>query len=803
MKGKSVHKHFSSIVIISFCQFAILPVKAQEVNRSMADSIHTITEVVVMGEGQKKIEVRKLNVPLIYLPMSVSTVSASNLEMRGIVNMQDAVKFLPNTRMRTTYGAYQQFQVRGFDYTPIMVDGIRDERTSISNSAPIGDLSAIESIELLKGPASVLYGHSTVGGVINITRKAPTDRNTVHALLSYGSWDNKRAMIDFGGKLIGTFNYRAVVNWSDTEGYRYTNDKRFSGYFALGAKFDEQQELDIRGGFNRDWYGTEIGLPRFMANDVYQADGTKYLLKGEMLPGLNPRWRYNNESDFMINNGSNLSVRYSNNFSKKFKLENRLAYNYDNIDYFSTEVLTYAESSSPIYNHYYLNARGNKQYIQLDSVRLSLPLRFAYTVHVINEQLEASGKFHFDNGMKYNYLAGYNFVAFFRDRYRGNQLSDKYDNDGHLIQTADVYGPGRENISIPSYNPVSMGTVRTKFSDAVVNRTFTHSLYLQNLLELSDQFKVMLSGRFDYFGYWHATAGIEDGKRKYIDRTSFQKTNNSAFTYRTGVVYLPMPSLSIYGSFATYFSPYRDMYSETTVYINADGNRFYPKNGEEIFKPQAGYQGEIGTRYTFNSLFQATASAFYIKKENEKKTLKSGYVDSDGVSKSVIGQVATSDAKGFELEFIFTPHSNATLSLGYGYTDAKVRDFSFSAEKLTEEGYMDANVDIQDGVRLAGIPKNTFFAAGNYTIEKGLFKNLAFNATVSYMDNVPRDLSKTVIYPAYWQTDLGVSYKLDNGVRLRVNVNNLFDDRHFIQSLGTQITPRTPRDYLFTLAYSL
>lgn len=776
-------------------------------NKSITDTVHTIKEIEVVANVRKKVEISKLGIPLQHLPLSVSTVSAKNLEMRGIVNMQDAVKFLPNTRMRTTYGAYQQFEVRGFDYTPIMIDGVRDERTSISNSAPIPDLSSIESIELLKGPASVLYGHSTVGGIVNITRKAPTEHTIVNALVSYGSWDNKRAMMDFGGYLYGPFNYRAVVNWSENEGYRHTNDKRFSGYFALGGKLGDKQELDIRGGFNRDWYGTEIGLPSLMPNEIFNSDGTKFLSKGDMLPGLNPRWRYNNESDFMINNGSNVSIRYNYNFSKALKIENRLAYNYDNIDYFSTEVLSYAESDKPIYNHYYIvnDSTKRKRYIQLDSVRLDSPLRFAYTLHVINEQLEANGKFIFENGMKYNYLAGYNFIAFFRDRYRGYQLTDKYDDEGNLIQTADVYGPGRDNITIPVYNPVSMGTVNTKFSDGFVNRTYTHSFYLQNLLELSEQFKIMISGRFDYFDYWNAGADAKDGKRKLVNRKGFNRINNSKFTYRIGGVYLPIPSISIYGSFATYFSPYRDVLSTKTVYLNSDGNRFYPKDGDEIFKPQEGYQGELGVRYNLNSQLQITASGFYIYKENEKKTLNNNYKDpEDGKQKSVIGQVATSKSKGFEFELQYTPISNAMLSLGYGFTDAKISKFSVSPEKLISAGYMDSTkVKTDKGVRLAGVPRNTFFAAGNYTIDKGLFKNLSFIATLSYTSNVYRDLNKSIVYPSYWLTDLGASYKLNNGIQFRVNVNNVFNETYFNQSLGTQVTPRTPRNYLCTISYSL
>ena len=759
------------------------------------DTTFQLSEVSITVHRQRPMSITKLGVPNAYVPISGSVIPTTMLVERGIVNLQDAVKFMPGTRMRTTYGAYQQFQVRGFDHTPIMIDGVRDERTSINNSAPMGDLVSVERIELLKGPASVLYGHSTVGGILNIIRKSPTARKTLNTRLSYGSWNDRRAMIDMGGRLIGPFNYRAVLNWQDVEGYRYANDRRFSGYAAIGARW-ENQELDIRGGFNRDRYGTEIGLPQLMANDIFNADGTPYLSKGQSQSGINPRWRYNNESDFMLHHGTNVMAKYNYRFSPAFKLENRLAYTYDNIDYFSTEELSYPTSDEPIYKHYYM-AGGKKKFIDLDTVQLTYPLRFAYTVHTINEQLEASGRITFGNGMKYNYLAGYNYVYFFRNTYRGYGGGYKL---SELIE-----GPGLYS-KVAVHNPHSMGYMDPYFNAGTATRNYTHGLYLQNLFELSDKFKVMLSGRFDQFIFKTATAKINHLKtREYSELPDFDKTSTSALTYRIGAVYLPTPGLSVYGSFANFFQPYRNIVNTaTTVYIGADGKRFYPTSGEEAFKAQKGYQGEIGARYNLTSRLLATASFFYIRRENENKTLNSRYVDpTDGKTKSVVGQVAGSDSKGLEVEVAYTPISDLSLLAGYGYTDARIRKFSFSPERLVDDGFMDKGVKMQDGMRLAGIPMNTFYLAASYTFTRGTLQGLGLNATATYMDNVYRDLNKTLIYGAYWDTNLGISYRLKNGVRLQLNINNALDDRTFTQSLGTQIVPRTPRNYLFTIGYSL
>lgn len=766
-------------------------------HKSMTDTVYTIKAIEVTGMAKNRVDILPLNVPLEYLPVTVNTLSNKILDERGITNIQDAVKFLPGTRMRTTYGAYQQFSVRGFDYTPIMIDGIRDERTSINNSTPLPDLSSTESIELIKGPASVLYGHSVVGGLLNIVRKSPTAQRMAAARMSYGSWDNKQAMMEFGGNVYKSLNYRATLNYSDSEGYRYTNDKRFSGYLALSAQLDAKQSLDFRGGFNRDNYGTEIGLPANMSYEIYNtSDGSTFLNAGDMLPNLNRRARYNNESDFMKNNGTNLMLKYKNNISDAIKIENRLAYTHDNIDYFSTEELSYLTSDSPIYKNYYLTSTGTKKYIALDTVQLTYPLRFAYTLDVINEQLEASGKLGFGNGMKYNYLAGYNFVVMFRDRYRGYGK----DKDGTSYPLSHyIDGPGL-NSKVPVYNPHSMGYMDPSFGPVTVNRTFTHSVYLQNLLEVSEQLKIMASGRFDYFDFWSAEARSVDGKREYKDKDPYTKVNSSAFTYRLGAVYLPIEGVSVYGSLANFFMPYRDLPDQSTnIYIDESGNRFYPKSGSEVFKPQTGYQAEVGSRYRLSNIFEASASVYYIRKNNEKATIASKYVDPDDgkTQKNIVGIIGGSESKGFELEFNANPVNGLLLNFGYAYTDATVREMKtivFDGKTYSDTG---------KGARLANAPVNTFFSAGSYTFIKGVLKDLSFNYTVSFMDKVHRDLTKSVTYPSYWLTDMGVSYELKNGIGLSMVVNNIFDKKYYNQSLGKQMVPSNPRNYLATISYRL
>ena len=767
---------------------------------NFADTTFNLQEVVVHTNRKARPQVTKLDVPMKYLPLSVNSLEAGSLEIRGIRNIQEATRFMPGIRIQTSYGAFQQISVRGFDHAVMMVDGIRDERSAINNSYPIPDLSSVESIELLKGPASVLYGHSAVGGILNIVRKAPSERPTVNARLAYGSFENKEATLGMGGKLVGPVNYYANVNYADQEGWRDNGNRRFSGYLALSAQITPDDRLEIRSGFNRDFYGTEIGLPPIMSSDIYNTtDDQLYLHKNDMLPGLDREARYNNESDFMKNYGWNISGQYTHQFSEGMKLTDRLSFSADDINYFGTETLDYLESDEPIYDHYYWKGPDEKRYICLDTVYLSYPLRFSHIAKTVSNSLELSG--HFQTGeVKHNYMGGYAFVALNRNSYTGYNLGD------------DVQGPGLySHVSV--YDPHSMGYMTSKFSKATVTHHYANSLYLQDLLELGERWKVLAALRADFFRYLSASADTPTGKREYESHGSFNRIRNKALTYRLGAVYLPHPNTSLYASFATFFKPIRTFYQDNVVYVDANGERFTPTRNEEVFKPEKGYQAEVGIKYDLNQLLHANASLFYIRKMNSTTTLSNNYemeVDGQPVTGRVIGQVGTQDSKGFDFDVTLMPTPTLALTIGYGLNDSKIRrmkeikDPELAAAVYGNDPQASKdNLNSQEGNWQANVPNQTFYAYGSYTIPRGVLRDLEFHLSSSYTGKVYRDAANSTWFDPYWITDLGASYTINGHTRLTVNINNLFDNSYYNQALGNQLVPSMPRNFQVAISYTL
>lgn len=754
-----------------------------------ADSVHMLDEFVLTA-SRRGLSTRaiKLPVPSEYVPVTMSSVRSTTWEVRGITHIQDAIKFLPGAHMRTVYGAYQRLAVRGFDVTPIMVDGVKDERfVPPGSSAPFPDFASIERMELLKGPASVLHGQFAAGGILNVVRKTPSSQRVLNIRLMNSSYDYNQAMIDFGGPLSERLRYRSVFNVAGGEGFRHTNDRRMSGYFALAYDLAPMHKLELRGGLNRDAYGTDSGLPAVMSGKVFRAsDGHLFLDKGEMLPGINRRNRYNNFSDRYYNRGLNLSLQYDFVASGSFNLRNYLTLTRDYMNYLSTEPLTYPTSKDALYPYYMQDANGEKTYIDLDHVELSGVLKFANISRMLNNQLEASGTLTL-MGLKHNYLVGYNVVLWGRDSYSFPRAG----RDNPLDPTKSLYGPGLYSI-VDVHDPRSAGYIASRPGTAYPQRLNAHSLYLQNVVELGDYFKLMLAGRYDLIRFSRTLKNdpVTDGQWGYTRTQPWHHLDNTSLTYRLGLVYLPSKSISVYGSVANFFQPYRTFFNPNVVYVNKAGKRFDPSESNEVFTPQGGWQAEIGTRYQIARGLRAVAALYYIKRTNETKNL--GTIIEDGTTKTITGQVGATVSKGLEVELTYAPTENFDLNLGYTFTHATISG-------IAPNDYL--RVDQNEGVQQPFIPRHLLILSGHYTPR--CFDRLTLNWSASYTGEMSNNLNRDVLLGNYSLVDMSLTYRLYRNLRLTATLNNVFDTEYSTSTYGRQIIPSIGRNYSIALTYSL
>ena len=168
------------------------------------------------------------------LPFSVSTVEADDVQRRQMLGLDEALLRVPGMYFSGRYNSAQDLRIsiRGFGARAnfgirgikIYVDGlpstVADGQTSLDDL----DLSNVERVEVLRGPAAALYGASA-GGVINIRTQSGPVTPFVEAGTVLGQYGQDRVMLKGGGQA-GALNYFVNGSYLDYDGYRDHSETR-------------------------------------------------------------------------------------------------------------------------------------------------------------------------------------------------------------------------------------------------------------------------------------------------------------------------------------------------------------------------------------------------------------------------------------------------------------------------------------------------------------------------------------------------------------------------------------------------
>jgi len=188
----------------------------------------------------------RLNLTALETPASMSTISSEQILGRNDVTVQDAVTRSPGIISVATPGnGGTSLSARGFvGHASVMTlfDGSRLYTGAGTQTFPT-DPWMVERIDVIRGPASVLYGEGATGAVINVTPKKPFEgaiRNRLR--LGYGSDDRQQIGVDSGGSLSDTLSYRLTLNRQESNGWI---DRTDSKSLALSAALHWQATDDL------------------------------------------------------------------------------------------------------------------------------------------------------------------------------------------------------------------------------------------------------------------------------------------------------------------------------------------------------------------------------------------------------------------------------------------------------------------------------------------------------------------------------------------------------------------------------
>ncbi|KXV65692.1 TonB-dependent siderophore receptor [Gluconobacter oxydans] len=200
----------------------------------------------------------KSNTPLIETAQSVTVITRDEMDARGVLTLNQAVRYAAGVTADTRGGEgtrYDLFDLRGFT-VPTFLDGLKFQDSPTGFAVAQTDTFRLDRVELLKGPASALYGQSSPGGLTAMSSKLPTDQRFYGGVNATGGmFDLYRVDADVGGFATddGMVRYRVygTVNGQHTQLSR-TGSRRFSisPSFTFGG--DGPTTLTLLGNYQYD-----------------------------------------------------------------------------------------------------------------------------------------------------------------------------------------------------------------------------------------------------------------------------------------------------------------------------------------------------------------------------------------------------------------------------------------------------------------------------------------------------------------------------------------------------------------------
>jgi catecholate siderophore receptor len=223
------------------------------------------------GYGATETTAAKTPAPLRDLPQSIAVVPAALLRDQRALSLQDALKNVPGVSFATGDGQRDQVSIRGFSaIADQYVNGFRDDALYFR------DLSNTERVEVIKGPAAVLYGRGSSGGLINRVLKHP-DVDVTAASVSAGSFAQKRAEWDLGRYAAATgIGMRLTGAYEDSGSFR---EQQFVRRVALAPSLLVQRgstSLYAVADYLHDRRLMDLGIPALNGRPVEVPPGTYY-----------------------------------------------------------------------------------------------------------------------------------------------------------------------------------------------------------------------------------------------------------------------------------------------------------------------------------------------------------------------------------------------------------------------------------------------------------------------------------------------------------------------------------------------
>jgi iron complex outermembrane receptor protein len=501
----------------------------------------------------------KTDTPILEIPQSISVITRDQIVSQQAQSLAEVVRYTPGVTTEL-YGAssfLDEVKIRGF-VAPRFLDGLRlPSDTVVRFAEPKAEPYGLERFEILRGPSSGIYGHSSPGGLVNMVSKRPTDFHRGEVELQTGSFERLQGAFDLSGPL--------------------DEQRKFLGRIVGLARdtdrvidFNHEKRLYIAPSFT--WLPTPdttfTVLASYLQDDI-KGQPQQYLPAfGTLYPGPNGRLPYSRNIgepsyDRVKLDQVLVGYEFTHRFNEVFQLRQNLRYGTIRNEVYSMR------NESPVPDPITGNLSRSANYVFGDVKNLTVDthvqadFRTGPFVHKVLYGIDYQKQ-----DVTSDYRAGVGFPlqppSFFP-----------------INPYAPVYGqpiPGKNQLS-----PV-INTVTDQYQVGT---------YLQDQIKV-DRWVITLTGRYD--------KAVADTTNLLDSTTAHQ--DDGAFTGRAGLTYLFDNGVAPYAAYSTSFQP---------VFGFSVAN----PNGAPPFKPTTGKGWEAGVKYQpVGYRMLLTAAVFEVTQQN-------------------------------------------------------------------------------------------------------------------------------------------------------------------------------------------
>ena len=214
----------------------------------------TVEEVIVTGYRPGDATTSsKTDVSALENAQAISVVTSDLLKDQGITRLADALRNVAGVSRSSTYGFFDSYQMRGYDaaYGSIFLDGLKNGNVA----GEVNELGGLEQVEVVKGPASGLFGAAPLGGVINLVSKRPKSTSFLDVALTTGSYDRFEAAVDGNAPLTesGALLGRVNLIYKDQEEFvDFSSTRRLYVAPALTWRIGDDTAFTLLTRYQRD-----------------------------------------------------------------------------------------------------------------------------------------------------------------------------------------------------------------------------------------------------------------------------------------------------------------------------------------------------------------------------------------------------------------------------------------------------------------------------------------------------------------------------------------------------------------------